>query len=105
MTMVSSGEVTLGTLPAPKLVETMAFGMSEIRLFATALPNVTSEVVSLRYSHGALGREQLRALATGLDLALHIMDIWFERYEADGCKVLAEGKEIARAAVELLPSV
>jgi hypothetical protein len=86
MTMVSSGEVTLGTLPVPKPVEITAFGMSEMRFFATALPNVISEVVSLRYSHGALGREQLRALATGLDLALHIMDIWFERYEADGCR-------------------
>jgi hypothetical protein len=41
-----------------------------------ALPVISSEVVSLRYSHGALGREQLRALATGLDLGLHIMDIW-----------------------------
>lgn len=77
MTMVSSGEVTLGTLPAPKLVEITAFGMSEMRFFATALPNITSEVVPLRYSHGALGREQLRAPATGLDLGLHIMDIWF----------------------------
>src|SRR5579871_2999272 len=98
MTMVSSGEVTLGTLPAPTLVEITAFGMSEMRVFATVLPNITSEVVSLRYSHGALGRELLRALATGLDLDLdlHIMDFWFERYEADGCGFLAEGNEIAR---------
>ena len=80
-TMVSSGEVTL---PAFKWVETTAFGMSEMRSFAMALPVISSEVVSLRYSHGALGREQLRALATGLDLGLHIMDIWLERYKADG---------------------
>jgi hypothetical protein len=57
----------------------MAFGMSEMRLFAMASPDISSEVVSLRYSHGALGREQLRALATGLDLGLHIMDMWLER--------------------------
>jgi hypothetical protein len=83
-TMVSSGEVTLGTSPALKWVEITAFGMSEMRLFAMASPDISSEVVSLRYSHGALGREQLRVLATGLDLGLHIMDIWFERCEADG---------------------
>jgi hypothetical protein len=83
-TMVSSGEVTLGTLPALQWVEITAFGMSEMRSFAMASPVISSEVVSLRYSHGALGREQLRVLATGLDLGLHIMDIWFERCEADG---------------------
>ena len=83
MTIVSSSDLALGAPPAlvVKRGESSALGMSDMRLPTISSLKRLSEVVSLMYSHGALGRDEVRFLDA--DLGLPIFAVMFGRYEAD----------------------